>query len=248
MASDAAPRVGLTSYSQVNAVGGVSSTMIDVPSCSSTSALARSYTRVYLPNAGGVEGHDVAVDHHYNGLLLLGLAPGHSLRTTHSHVQAVSFEVNGKDLASVRVSGKRKRGGVAVEPATTLCHVTLDSALCVYVCMCVCVCVCVCVYMCICVCVCVLALSKEQRACVHPPTTHTPHTHTCVTSHNMSVFFLFSLPPYVCTCIYVYVYVRTCVCVCRWRGLQCKGGCARGSGGVQQCSFGITESSGDRCT
>jgi len=84
----------------------------------------RYYTRLFLPDGGvpSCRGQDHYVHLQSNRVCIVGVAPAHPAARAGSRVVAVDFS---DALRKLAVSGKRKRGSVAVEPGYPLARVRL---------------------------------------------------------------------------------------------------------------------------
>lgn len=67
-------------------------------------------------------GEDTCIARHHNGICLICLSPRHPIVRLAKTVSKVDYRVEIKE-----VKGKRKKGGIAVEERTKLCHLTCGS-------------------------------------------------------------------------------------------------------------------------
>eukprot|EP01112_Ceratiomyxa_fruticulosa_P013929 TRINITY_DN394_c0_g2_i3.p1 TRINITY_DN394_c0_g2~~TRINITY_DN394_c0_g2_i3.p1 ORF type:complete len:172 (-),score=41.16 TRINITY_DN394_c0_g2_i3:53-568(-) len=86
------------------------------------SVVERYYEEYFFTNDGG---EDQFVNQHSNGMCVVGVAPGHPLLKDKKTVTGMYY---GTAKLRNKVAGKSKKGGMWVEPETTLCVVgTNDS-------------------------------------------------------------------------------------------------------------------------
>ncbi|KAF0696792.1 Aste57867_12454 [Aphanomyces stellatus] len=86
------------------------------------SMVDRYYTRMYAADIMDKPLEDQFVNMHSNRLCVVGAAPGHAI---FSHtVESVAFESSVMDN---KVTGKKKKGGVWLNPDTVLCRVTCSN-------------------------------------------------------------------------------------------------------------------------
>lgn len=107
------------------AADGAEGTRVDAmvgPSVTPLSMVARYYTRLYAPDAGGRgvgdRGWDVYCYLQANRVCVMGLAPAHPILRLHLRVTRVEFAPALRGVAPL--TGKRKRGQVFVEANTIL--------------------------------------------------------------------------------------------------------------------------------
>mmetsp|Transcript_48422 Transcript_48422/g.122145 ORF Transcript_48422/g.122145 Transcript_48422/m.122145 type:complete len:231 (-) Transcript_48422:35-727(-) len=88
-----------------------------------TSAMSRGFERHYQLNAGGEPGNDLLVRKHPNGLLVVSLAPSHTLlRRGAKRVASVAWR---EGVADEEAHGKRCKGGANLGPKTKLADAQL---------------------------------------------------------------------------------------------------------------------------
>ncbi|ETV80815.1 hypothetical protein, variant [Aphanomyces astaci] len=84
----------------------------------------RYYTRMYAADIMGEPSEDQYVNMHSNRLCVVGIAPGHCIFTRGLTVKAVDFEPS---MVESKVTGKKKKGGVWLNPDTVVCRVTCTN-------------------------------------------------------------------------------------------------------------------------
>ena len=103
---------------------------------SPASHVATAYTRRYILDVGGHQGHDQYLLMHPNGLVLVGLAPSHPLfrRSSSSSSSsipikliAVDYELGGARKVAAMPTGKRKRGGDIFTADDVVCQIRARS-------------------------------------------------------------------------------------------------------------------------
>lgn len=88
------------------------------------SIVDRFYTRYYYIQDGKEnERHQVLF--HSNRICLIGLAPGHV--AFERKIKSLSFEVGKIDRSQNQVSGKKKSGGMIIQPSSTLALITCED-------------------------------------------------------------------------------------------------------------------------
>ena len=86
--------------------------------------LSKGLVRYYLLDCGGTS-HDMCIQRHPNGLLVLGLAPSHSLlQPCASRVRELQFR---EEISEQEAFGKRGRGGANLLPKTVLADISLED-------------------------------------------------------------------------------------------------------------------------
>lgn len=97
-----------------------------LPSTSTTAAaLLRGFERRYKLDAGGHSGNDLLVRRHPNGLLVVSLAPSHTLmRRGSKRVASIAWKKGIEDECS---TGKRCKGGGNLNPKTHLAEARLEA-------------------------------------------------------------------------------------------------------------------------
>ncbi|KAG0582122.1 hypothetical protein M758_3G034800 [Ceratodon purpureus] len=76
----------------------------------------------------GKEFHDQYVYRHANGLCVIGLLPTHAAFKPTPAITAVDFNVGKQNRADAKVSGKRKKNAISLEPNSVLCKVMVGEA------------------------------------------------------------------------------------------------------------------------
>lgn len=76
----------------------------------------------------GKEFHDQYIYRHANGLCVIGLLPTHAALKPTPAVTAVDFNVGKQNRADAKVSGKRKKNAMSLEPNSVLCKVMVGEA------------------------------------------------------------------------------------------------------------------------
>lgn len=102
---------------------------------SPASHVATAYTRRYVLDVGGHKGHDQYLLMHPNGLVLVGLAPSHTIFScsgdtapsstskTMTKLVAVDYELGGERKIAAMPTGKRKRGGDIFTADAIVCRI-----------------------------------------------------------------------------------------------------------------------------
>ncbi|XP_078445787.1 single hybrid motif superfamily protein isoform X2 [Wolffia australiana] len=72
-------------------------------------------------------GHDYFIHRHANGLCVVGLASSHVSLADDGGVTAVDFNVGKSDRSGMKVTGKRKRNALHLEPNSALCKVNTSA-------------------------------------------------------------------------------------------------------------------------
>eukprot|EP00246_Nothoceros_aenigmaticus_P015427 TRINITY_DN6389_c0_g1_i1.p1 TRINITY_DN6389_c0_g1~~TRINITY_DN6389_c0_g1_i1.p1 ORF type:complete len:288 (-),score=41.14 TRINITY_DN6389_c0_g1_i1:515-1378(-) len=86
------------------------------------------FTHYFSIDVGGKHFEDQYVYRHANGLCVVGLAPTHPALLPTAHMSEVDFNVGKLSRAEMKVSGKHKKNGRALEVNSALCKViTGDS-------------------------------------------------------------------------------------------------------------------------
>jgi len=76
----------------------------------------------------GKDFHDQYVYRHANGLCVIGLLPTHVAFKPTPAVTAVDFNVGKQSRADLKVSGKRKKNAITLEPNSVLCKVMVGES------------------------------------------------------------------------------------------------------------------------
>ncbi|KAG9415892.1 Mitochondrial inner membrane protease ATP23 [Aphanomyces cochlioides] len=84
----------------------------------------RYYTRLYAADIMDKPNEDQFVNMHSNRLCVIGIAPGHCIFTHSLTVTSITYESSVQDS---KVTGKKKKGGVWLNPDTVVCRVTCSN-------------------------------------------------------------------------------------------------------------------------
>lgn len=91
------------------------------------SVVDRYFTRFYYKrmSADGSENEDQLVLFHSNRLCLIGLAPSHVAFS--KGIKSISYNIGNSDRSQNQVKGKHKKGGMNLQPLTTIALITCSD-------------------------------------------------------------------------------------------------------------------------